>query len=329
MERSRHRLSVIVVTWNARDFLKRCLLSLAAETRTPSLDVHVVDNASTDGSADMVESEFPGIRLTRNFENLGFAKANNIALRRVLEERQSEYILLLNADVAVLDGAVDELVKYLDGHPEAGAAGPALVLPGGKLQAGVGGFLPSALSGLAYFLFLSRVFPGTSEPLFIDQAAVIRKKKPKRVEWLSGACLLVRRRTVEKVGLLNEDYFFYLDDIDWGKRMGERGIALHYVPWTGVLHDHGVTYRRVLKRFNTKWLDMLFEYVRKDRGTVEAGLFRAFAVMGFLVRLVYYGVSAAGRGGAERRYKLAETAAFLRFSLGIGRRTDPLAGETL
>jgi hypothetical protein len=90
-----------------------------------------------------------------------------------------------------------------------------------------------------------------------------------------------------------------------------------------------VTYRRVLKRFNTMWLDMLFEYVRKDRGAAEAGLFRAFAVLGFLVRLAYYGVRAAARPDAERRYKLAETAAFLRFSLGIGGRTDPQAGETL
>ena len=329
MEGGRRRVSVIVVTWNARDFLRACLRSLAAETPALSLDVHVVDNASTDGTGRMVEDEFPGVRLTKNPGNQGFARANNIALRRVLEEGRSDYILLLNADVAVLDRAVERLVEYLDAHPGAGAAGPALVLPGGKLQAGVGGFLPSALSGLAYFLFLARVFPGTSEPLFIDQAAVGRSGKPKRVEWLSGACLLVRRRTVERTGLLNEDFFFYLDDIDWGKRMGERGIALHYIPWIRVLHDHGVTYRRVLKKFNTEWLDMLFEYVRGERGPGEAFLFRGIAVLGFLSRLVYYGVRSAARADAERRYKLAETAAFLRFSLGLGPRTDPWTGETL
>ena len=130
-----------------------------------------------------------------------------------------------------------------------------------------------------------------TEPLFIDQGAIGRRQRAKRVEWLSGACLLVRRRLVEKVGLLNEDSFFYLDDIDWGQRMGRLGIALHYLPWVRVLHDHGVTYRRVLKRFNTKWLEMLFDYVRRERGTIEAGLFRAFAVLGFLIRFVYYGAA--------------------------------------
>jgi len=149
MERSRPSLSVIVVTWNARDFLRQCLRSLAAETRIRALDVHVVDNASTDGSSEMVRTEFPAVRLTRNPENLGFARANNIALRRVIEEGRSDYVLLLNADVAILDGAVDKLVAYLESHPAVGAAGPALVLPDGRLQAGVGGFLPSALSGLA------------------------------------------------------------------------------------------------------------------------------------------------------------------------------------
>lgn len=328
MDRSRPSLSVIVVTWNARDFLRQCLRSLAAETRVRALDVHVVDNASTDGSSEMVRAEFPAVRLTRNPENLGFARANNIALRRVIEEGRSDYILLLNADVAVLDGAVDKLVEYLESHPAVGAAGPTLVLPDGRLQAGVGGYLPSALSGLAYFLFLNRIFPGSSEPLFIDQGAIGRRRRAKRVEWLSGACLLVRRRLVEKVGLLNEDYFFYLDDIDWGQRMGRLGIALHYLPWVRVLHDHGVTYRRVLKRFNTKWLEMLFDYVRRERGAIEAGLFRAFAVLGFLARFVYYGAGAV-RGDADRRYKLAETAAFLRYSLGLGRRAGSPAGETL
>ncbi len=329
MDSSAKEVSVIIVAWNAREFLKKCLLSLAPVARALSLDVHVVDNASTDGSAGMVESEFPGVRLTRSAENLGFARANNVALRRVLEERRSDYILLLNADVVVLEGAVDELVDYLEGHPEAGAAGPALILPGGRFQTGVGGFLPSALSGLAYFLFLSRVFPGTSEPLFIDQAAFSGRKKPKRVEWLSGACLLVRRETVERVGLLNEDYFFYLDDIDWGERMGGLGISLSYVPWVKVLHDHGVTYRRVLKEFNTQWLGMLFEYVRGKRGAAEAVLFRLLAVLGFLLRLAYHGVSGAGRRDPERRYKLAETAAFLLFSLGVRKAAAPPAREAL
>ena len=323
------KISIIIAAWNARHFLRQSLLSLAAETRRLAVDIHVVDNASTDGGAALGEDEVPSVRLTRNAENLGFAKANNIALRRVLAERQANYILLLNADVTVLDGAVDKLADYLDGHPEAGAVGPALVLPGGRFQTGVGGFLPSALSGLAYFMFLGHVFPGTSEPLFIHQPAFSRRRKSKRVEWLSGACLLVRRGTVERVGLLNEDYFFYLDDIDWGKRMGERGIALHYVPWIKVLHDHGLTYRRILKEFNTRWLGMLFAYTRKERGAAEAFLFRGFAVLGFLLRLGYYGVGAAGRKDAERRYKLAETAAFLLFSLGIRRKTSPPAGERL
>lgn len=329
MEPAEKKVSVIIVAWNAREYLRRSLASLAAETRGLSFDIHVVDNASTDGSAAMVEAEFPGVRLTRNLENLGFARANNLALRRVLDERQSKYILLLNADAVIRHGAVNKLVDHLDRHPRAGAAGPALVLPGGKFQTGVGGFLPSALSGFSYFLFLGRLCPQLSRPLFINQAAFRRRKEPKRLEWLSGACLLVRRRTVERVGLLNQDYFFYLDDIDWGKRMGEAGIALHYVPWIEVLHDQGVTYRRVLKEINTRWLGMLFDFVRRERGAVEAFLFRAAAALGFLLRLGYYGVTGGPRNPEGRDEKFAETAAFLLFSLGIRKARARPRGEML
>jgi hypothetical protein len=319
------KVSIIIVTWNAKEFLRQCLYSVYRETQEIAFEVFVVDNASSDGTVEMVEKEFPKVRLIKSDRNLGFAPANNIALRPVLEEKSSDFILLLNSDAVIRDRAVERLASYLEQTPEAGAAGPALVLPDGKFQPGIGGFLPAGRTGFHYFFFLFKLFPGRVKSLFIDQASFAKKKKIARVEWLSGACLMLRRQAVEKIGLMNEDYFFYLDDIDWGKRMKEAGVAIHYFPEARVLHLHGVTYKKILKEANIRWLELLYHYVREERGVWEYRAFRFFSVCGFFLRLVIRAVPFALKRDESRRRKIREMSGFFVFSLraDISRTSPP------
>ena len=300
------RISVIVVAWNAREFLRKCLASVDRETRRHPYETVVVDNGSTDHSAEMVKAEFPSAALLRNDRNEGFVKGNNRALRRILAEARSDYVLLLNSDAVVNDGAVDRLADFLDAHPEAGGAGPALILPSGAFQTGPGGWLPSLRSAFDYFFFVYKLLPRSSRPLFIDPNAerntgthhlIVLKSGQlsdvspyfspdfhRRVDWLSGACLMLRRSAVERAGLMNEEYFLYADDIDWCGRMTRQGIALYFLPGVRVVHFHGLTAKTIHKKTNTRWLKFLFRYVRLNRGLFEALFFRLIAAAGFGLR---------------------------------------------
>jgi len=317
------RAAVIIVAWNALAFLRACLRSISPDSgsRGPGpfpaveLEVFVVDNGSTDGSADMVASEFPGVRLIREPENRGYPAANNIALRLVLAERRADIVVLLNADVVAEGRAVERLAGYLAARPEVAAALPALVLPDGRFQAGACGALPTALTLFNYFFGLHKVFPLRAPSFFIDQAAVSRRVGRLSVEWLSGACLAVRRSAVERIGLLNEEYFFYAEDLDWGRRMTRAGMALHYWPGVRVIHFHGATYQNVLREINTAWLRMLFQYLRAERGRTEYLLGRGFAACGFLLRAAARTVLGFPWTGRARRRKIREAFRFFTFSL--------------
>jgi len=310
-----NKLAVVIVSWNARGYLEECLASLFRETPNLALEVIVVDNGSVDGTAEMLAVSFPRITLIRNDRNLGFAAANNIALRKILEEWTADDILLLNADIVVRDRAVERLVEALDADPGAGAASPALVLPDGRYQTGVGGALPTVWSGLGYFLSLSRFILPRTGALFIHQPRFIRKGRSVRLDWLSGACLLLRRRALETVGLLDEEYFFGLEDIDFGKKMREARLSMLYVPSIAGTHHHGTSYRSVVGEVNTEWLRLLFAYVQKEHGRAAGGVFRASAVAGFFLRLVGRAALAPFSRGPSRKEKLREAAAFFTFSL--------------
>lgn len=287
-ETMKKKVSIVIVTWNAKDFLKQCLYSIHRETKNLPFEIMVVDNASTDGTSEMVKKEFSEVELIENEKNLGFAKANNMAIRKILDEKKSDYILLLNSDTVIQEQAIERMILYLENNPSVGAVAPALILPDRRFQTGAAGYLPSALTGFNYFFFLFKLFPENSKALFIEQSYFSKKKEPVNVDWLSGACLAIKREIVEKVGLMNEAYFFYLDDIDWGRRMKQSNVLLHYLSGINVLHFHGITYKRILKEINTRWLMMLYQYVRRERGQIEYILFRFFSIGGFLLRFILY-----------------------------------------
>lgn len=309
------RVSIVIVTWNVKGFLKKCLDSVYKETKDIQIEVIVVDNASTDGTSEMVKDEFPQIRLITTEKNLGYTKANNLAIRTILNKGPSDFFLLLNSDTVFQNNAIDQMASYLINNPDVGAVSPALILPDGKFQTGTAGFLPTAWTGFTYFSFIFKLFPKKTKSFFIEPSYFLKKRNIVSVDWMSGACLMLRRETIEKTGLMDEKYFIYADDIEWGKRMKQEGFLLHYLPWLHVLHYHGITFDQIYKRTNTDWLAMLYAYVRKERGKIEYRLFRFFSIEGFFLRLFLYVLLFGLKRDAPTKKKVKELWYFFLFSL--------------
>jgi hypothetical protein len=245
-------LSVIIVSWNTKDLLESCLRSLfasleAERARIPAAEVWVVDNASEDGSPEMVRREFPQVRLIENRENVGFARANNQAIR----ECRGRWVCLLNSDTRVLPGAFTALTTALKADPRLGMVGPlflnddeATVQPSWSRFAGpVREFLgyhdrsdaPEALRG------------ATTDPPFLPvpppEALAALDSFP--TGWLVGACLLTRREAVEQVGLLDEGYFMYCEETDWCCRFHRHGWGVRLVPAAQIVHVGGQSAKMV------------------------------------------------------------------------------------
>jgi GT2 family glycosyltransferase len=225
-------LTIAIVSYNTRDLLRQCLRSLRDYPCACETEVVVVDNASADGSVAMVREEFPEVRLLPQDRNLGYAAANNLALRGLT----ARYALILNSDIEVHAGALEALLGFMDGHPEAGMAGARLILPDGTVQTTWrDGFT------LAEFVrqqfYLDRLRAGERRPL-------AQGTQPLAVPHLHGACLLVRREALEQVGLLDEGYFMYCEDSDWCLRFRQAGWKLFYVPAARMLHHHGASSRQ-------------------------------------------------------------------------------------
>lgn len=309
------KVCIVIISWNAKNYLKECLQSVYQETKNLSFETIVVDNASTDSTQEMIGQEFPQVHLFKNTQNTGYAAGNNTALKYILNQKTWDFILLLNQDTVLQDLVVEKMKTYLIENPKVGAVGPALVLPNARLQTGAAGYLPSALTGLNYFLFLSKLFPKKMKGLFVNQSYFVRKKKPVDVDWLSGACLMLKLEVIEKVGLLDETYSFTVEDIDWGRRIKKAGYALHYLPWITTLHHHGTSHRETLGRINIEWLSMLFLYIRREKGSPQYFIFRFFAICGFFLRFLIYTLIAFFSRDPYYKIKRKETLRYLAAAL--------------
>lgn len=237
---SRPMLSVVVVNWNTRGLLKACLESIQAQTLTPS-ETWVVDNGSADHSPEMVATDFPEVRLIANDRNLGFAAANNQALAQA----EGRYVLLLNSDTVVLDHALDQMVAFLDQHPEASAVGCKLLNPDGTLQPSAHNFystMGSLVENKLVAMVWKRRSPRTRFLSYWDHSST------RQVDWVTGACLMVRRDVIETVGLLDERFFMYGEEIDWQLRMARLGHRVYYLSDAAIVHLGGASSARIPDR---------------------------------------------------------------------------------
>jgi len=226
-------ISVVIVGWNAKHYLELCLESLASAPPRRSMEVLVVDNASTDDSVEMIETKFPWVKLIKSPENLGFSKGNNVAIRQT----QGRYIALVNPDVIVFPGCLDALADFLDQNPKAGNVGPRVFNPDMTQQSTCRRF-PTlwnnfcSATALATTFTKSRIFAGEHMWFFPHDRTLA-------VDVLVGCFSMIRRETLDVVGLLDENLFMYGDDVDWCRRCWNAGWEVVFFPGARAIHDRG------------------------------------------------------------------------------------------
>lgn len=223
-------LSICIVNWNTRDHLRECLESLRRHPPTSSCEIIVVDNASGDGSAEMVTAEFPEVRLIANADNEQYARGNNQALRA----SAGGLLLLLNPDVQVLEGTIDRLAGFMEATPVAGACAPKLTYPDGRMQRSVRGFpTPGALA--ADFLGLARLFP-RSPQLGRYRMTFWNHDTLREVDQPMASAFMVRRRALLQVGLFDEQFPLYFNDVDLCYRLRQAAWRIYFVPDAVAIH---------------------------------------------------------------------------------------------
>ena len=224
-------LSIIIISYNTRELLMNCLRSVEASTSGCALEIFVVDNASRDGSPALVHDRFPQVRLINNNHNLGFARANNLAL----QQAGGRYALLLNSDTIVRPGNLEQLIGFADAHPHAGLIGVQLVNSDGSFQASFNNF-PSLGTAIAEAWGL---MPRLSGNLHYPSRPPEQSQLATKCDWVGGACLLARRAALNQVGLLDESYFMNSEEVDWAYRMQRGGWQVWYTPDVQVIHMGG------------------------------------------------------------------------------------------
>lgn len=300
------QLSIVVVTWNSESFIGDCLRSIDAARKGIDCEVLVVDNASTDGTREVIESQFPWVELIESQENLGFARGNNLALLRA----SGSYCLLLNPDTVLTSPDVLRTwVAYMDDRPDVGASGVRLVLPDGRHQVGDAGFRPSLRTAASHFLLLSQLFGGRIRGLFVTRPPV---RDPLEVDWVSGAALLVRSDVIRKVGAMDESIFLYAEDVEWGCRMRDHGVRIHYLPELEILHLQGACAEQNPEvAASVPWLHNLRAlYIRYDP-RAPAWLFDVLVTLGLALRAGLYALRAMLTGDPRSRRRSREMRAFL------------------
>jgi len=241
-------LDIVVVPYQSRELLRRCLASLAAHPYTAGLStVHVVDNASTDGTVAMVREKFPDVVVHALAENQGFSRANNVVLRT----SHAEQVLLLNPDTEVLPGVLDHCVAELAARPDVGMLGCRLIQPDGTFDHAAKRSFPTPAGALAHFAGVGRL---GAAPAALAQyrAPDVGEHDAGEVDAVNGAFMLVRREALAEVGPLDDGYWLYMEDLDWCRRFWQRGWKVRYDGRVTVVHVKGGTSGRH-RRLRQNW----------------------------------------------------------------------------
>lgn len=252
-------VSIIIVNWNTRDILRDCLKSVYEQTQDIEFEVIVVDNASADGSAEMVKKNFPRVTLLENSENHGFAAANNqgIAIAR------GRYVLLLNSDTVILEKAIEKTISFADSHPKAAVVGCRVLNPDMTLQHSCFMF-PSILNMLLSATYLYKLFPrnkffGRERMTWWDRNDV------REVDVITGCFMLVRRKVIEQVGLMDERFFMYGEETDWCYRFKKAGWKNIFIPDVKIIHIGGQSSKKIATEMSLQLWGSILQFVNKHR----------------------------------------------------------------
>jgi len=271
--------SITIANWNTRKDLEDCLQSLEAVRDEAPFEVIVVDNASTDGSPDMVESKFPWVRLMRMSTNIYFTGAHN----RALTMRNAPHAFLLNSDTVVHKGALKTLLEYCVLHPEVGVIGPKLLNPNGSLQFSCRRF-PNPVAALFRNTILGKLFPNnrfTREYLMTEWS----HDSPREVDWVSGAAMFVTHEAMQRVGLLDASYVMFCEDVDWCYRVHKAGLKVVYLPQAEITHAIGRSTNQAAKKMLLRFHASMLRFYRVNMLPEMFILLRPFAYMGAAIAL--------------------------------------------
>jgi GT2 family glycosyltransferase len=282
-------LSIILVCWNNKAYLEPCLRSLYEGKLHSRFDIVVVDNGSTDGSQDMLRELFPEVKIVQNEHNLGLGKASN----QGISATHGRYILLLNNDTLVNGPSLDAMVEYLDRNASAGAVGGKLLNPDGTIQSCYNNFPTLHEEFLIATRLGERLWPGY--PANIDDAQV------RSVDWMGSACLMLRRAALDKVGLLDEDYFIYGDEADLQYRLKKAGWQMIYLPHATTIHFGGRSMTRWSRRKMVYRGHLLFFH--KNYGPLRTVILRLLLAGLSLVKISVWSVAYMLPGQRERGQK--------------------------
>ncbi|MFH2001676.1 MAG: glycosyltransferase family 2 protein [Planctomycetota bacterium] len=274
-------VSIVIVNWNTRQLLLDCIDSLFRETRDCTIEIIVVDNASTDGSPDAIRERFPeDVHLICNTENLGFARANNIGIR----ECKGRYVCLVNSDIIALDRCVDRMCAYLDEHCEIGSLAPRTINEHHQLRRNCREF-PSLRNTFCQALFLDRIFPRSR--LFRGRILIdYDLDRVRDVEVLSGCFLMVRREALDQVGLLDETFFIYGEDVDWGRRFHDAGWKTVLYPKARAIHIGGASSKKANLRFLREKMKADYQYWKKHHHPLARKLYVLIITFHYSIRTI-------------------------------------------
>ncbi len=299
-------VSVIVVNWNVRELLRECLRSTLEDggIAADRLELIVVDNASHDGSVEMVRAQFPQLRLIANTDNVGFGRANNQALPLC----HGRHVLLLNPDTRVLPGALAALVRHMDETPAAAVMGCRLLNADMSLQRWTGGAFPRLANVVSHYFFVDRVLPASWRPmpLYLDRDVA----HDIEVDWVSGAVMILRS---DKLGgrLFDPHYFMYGEDMELCHRLKASGGQVIYTPVASIVHYQGESMRQQdadVMLSSLKGPRQFYRHMRGDKGVL---LYDLVTVAGFALRAALYRFGSLVRGGDARLAAKARSSADL------------------
>lgn len=305
-------LSIIIVSYNTSALLRSCLRSIHETISEIVFEIIVVDNASTDGSQDMVAREFRHVTLIRNTGNVGFAAANNQGIKQA----RGANILLLNSDTEIRPGALTHCLNFLRQYSEAGIVGCKLLNADGSIQASCGSFLTLHHLILENF-FLEKFFPHSSL-LCGRSLSDFKHDRARTVDYVKGAFLLIRRSVIDDIGLLDEKFFFYAEEMDWCFRAWRNGWQVYFTPDAEVLHYGGQSSDPISPTMFVQLHRARYQFYRKYHSALSSLVARFVMLGGALLRVCLWSLLAlfrtifasAHRGEAQKKLAASSAALF-------------------
>ena len=274
-------LSIIIVNWNSKEYLEKCIESILFWTVDIKYEIVVIDGASFDGCGEMLHRRFPQVRFIQSETNVGFAKANNVAFR----ESHGRYILLLNPDTELIAPAVNILFDYIQKAPNAGAIGCKLLNADKTVQTSCLQAFPTILNQFLDSDILRALWPKSS--LWGNAHLFGTQTTAGEVEGIVGACIMVDRSLFEKVGLFSEDYFMYAEDLDLCYKIRQAGYMNYYLPDASIIHFGGGSSQKAPSDFSVVMMrESVWRMMKKTRGNVYGFAYRVSTMVSSIGRLI-------------------------------------------